>query len=394
MRPLSWNTGIRAAVLLGGAVLMASGGAAQKPASIKELEKKIRTSKKDLKQIDEQIKSLENEGERLRLSESSLEKTLKELDSKIETSTRKQVRQKKSIRETEGRMKNLQGQAAVLSSEGRMWENVAAADLNAYHTKALFPERLSGHPMRARVLRAMLALRIEQIRDTHSRRVVLVDKEKDMAASREKLVRMKTELESEITGQKKSKTEKGELYKTTQGRRVITEAEARKLKETREELEKLIGKLAKKKEKTLAAQREEDLLKKSFQERRGNLPWPAEGIVTAHFGRQKHPDLDITVISNGIKIKTAAGQTVKAVAKGTVVFASDFRSYGLTVIVDHGGETFSVYGLLGDISVKEGEKVAAGKALGEAGEENPAQIYFELKSQGRSENPLLWLQAK
>lgn len=394
MRPLSWSAGIRAAALLGGAVLMAGSGAAQKSTSVKELEKKIRAGKKDMKQIDEQIKSLENEGERLRLSESYLEKTLKELDSKIETSTRKQVRQKKSIRETEGRMKNLQGQAAVLSNEGKMWENVAAADLNAYHASAIFPQRLSGHPMRARVLRAALALRIEQIRDTHSRRVVLQEKEKDLSASREKLVRMKTELESEITGQKKSKAEKGEIYKTTQGRRVIAEQEASKLKETREELEKLIGKLADKKEKTLAAQREEDLIKKSFQERRGNLPWPAEGIVTARFGRQKHPDLNITVISNGIKIKTAAGQTVKAVAKGTVVYASDFRSYGLTVIVDHGGETFSVYGLLGDISVKEGENVAVGKTLGTAGDENPSQIYFELKNQGRSENPLLWLETK
>ena len=394
MRPWSSSAAARTTVLLCGALLAASAAKAQKPSSIRELDKKIRAGKKDLKQIDDQIKNLESEGERLRQNESSLERTLKELDAKIENSTRRQVRQKISIRETEGRMKALQSQASVLSNEGRMWENVAVADVNAYHVKALFPQRLTGHPMRRRVLRAVLALRIEQIQDTRSRQVVLAGKEKDLAASKEKLVRMKTEMENEMSGQKRSKADKGELYKTTQGRRVIAEAEARKLKETREELEKLIGKLAERKEKTLAAQREEDLLKRSFRERRGNLPWPAEGAVTARFGRQKHPDLDITVISNGIKIKTSPGQAVKSVAKGTVVYASDFRSYGRTVIVDHGGETFSVYGLLGDITVKEGEKVASGKALGTAGDENPPQIYFELKNQGRSENPLLWLQAK
>jgi septal ring factor EnvC (AmiA/AmiB activator) len=391
MRPLSWNDGIRTAALLCGAVLMTGNVVAKKPVSVKELEKKILSEKKDLKQIDEQIKSLEGEGEQLRLSESSLEKTLKDLDSTIETSTRKQVRQKISIREMEGRVKFLRDQAAVLSNEGRMWENVAVADLNVYHVKAVFPERIASYPMRARVLGAALALRIEQIEDTHSRRVVLKGKEKDVSASHEKLVRIKTELEDEIKSQKKSKSEKRKLYKTTQGRRIIAEQEVRKLKETREELEKLIGKLVEKKKKSLAAQREENLLKKSFQERRGNLPWPVEGEVTASFGRQKHPDLKIIVISNGIKIKTAASQPVKAVAKGTVVYASDFRSYGLTVIVDHGGKNFSVYGLLGDISVKESESVAAGSVLGTVGDENPPQIYFEFKNQGQSENPLLWL---
>jgi len=59
--------------------------------------------------------------------------------------------------------------------------------------------------------------------------------------------------------------------------------------------------------------------------------------------------------------------------------------------VDHGGDTYSVYGLLGNILVKEGKKIAAGSAIGTATADVNSQIYFEFRSQGKAENPLLWL---
>ena len=275
-----------------------------------------------------------------------------------------------------------------------MWEDAAFTDLRSYHTQVLFPQRLETHPMEAWVLRALLKAKINQMKDVHLKRTMTLEREVELAKSKQKLVRIKAELEEEIQKQKKSKAEKSLLHKTTQGKRIIAEQEVQRLNETREELEKLISSLSEKRKKTLAEQREAELAKKSFHERRGNLPWPAEGTVVSHFGRQIHPDLNITVIHNGIKIKVAPQSPVKAVEKGTVIYASDFRSYGPTVIVDHGGDTFSVYGLLGDISVQEGERVVPGKQIGTASEDGNAQIYFELKNQGRSENPLLWLSGR
>ena len=391
MERFSLNAGVKSACAAAATAILAAGAVMARPDPLQDLDKKMRTSKKDLKQIEDKIRTLEDEGERLRKSESSINKTIKELESKIENSTRRQVQQKRTIRETEARVSRLQEQTAVLSTEGKMWEQVVFADLKTYHTRAVFPARLSRSPMEERVLRSVIALRIEQIKDTHSRRQALQEKEKDLTVSKTKLVKARAEMEQEISVQKKSKDEKRDMLKTTQGKRLIAEQEAQKLKETREELEKLIGGLADKKKKTLAAQREAELLKKSFDERRGTLPWPLTGPVTVTFGRHKHPDLNITVISNGIKIKAAANEPVKSVAKGTVVYSSDFRSYGRTVIVDHVGYTFSVYGLLGDLTVKEGEKVAPGKIIGTAPDETASQIYFEIKNRGRSENPLNWL---
>ncbi len=359
--------------------------------SVKELNKKIRSHKKNLEQIDDQIKSLENEGERLKQDEDSLSRTIKTIENDIERSNKKQAAQRRTILETESKVKQTKQQIALLSDEGKMWENAVFSDMKNYHQAVIFPQRLARNPMQAWVLRAAVALRAEQMKDTHSKIAFTQDKERDLLRSKEKLVRVRSELEAEIVREKKTKEEKARLHKTTQGKRLIAQAEVQRLNDTREALEKLIGSLAEKKKETLTAQREAELAKKSFHERRGNLPWPSAGAVTATFGRQKHPDLNIMVIHNGIKIKAPLGEAVKAVEKGTVIYASDFRSYGQTVIIDHGGNTFSVYGLLGSIRVKEGEKVPSGREIGTAPEEEPSQIYFELKNQGRSENPLLWL---
>ncbi len=366
-------------------------GTAVQAESVRELNKKIKTHKKNLEQIDEQIKSLEDEDTRLKKDADFLEKTIKKIENDIDKSNKKQVAQRRRISETESQIRQMKQQISLLTDEGRMWENTIFTDLKSYHQEIAYPQRMVHRPMEAWILRAAVALRVEQMKDTHSKIVFSQDKERQLAQSKENLVKMKSELEGEIARQKKIKEEKARLHKTTLGKRLIAQGEVQRLNETRDALEKLIGNLAAKKEKTLTEQREAELAKKSFHERRGNLPWPVEGTVTVPFGHRKHPDLNIMVIHNGIKIKTQQGVPVKAVEKGTVIYASDFRSYGQTVILDHGGNTFSVYGLLGDISVKEGEKVTAGRGIGTTGEDEPSQIYFELKNQGRSEDPLLWL---
>ena len=126
---------------------------------------------------------------------------------------------------------------------------------------------------------------------------------------------------------------------------------------------------------------------------RGSLPWPVEGKVLAGFGRRKHPRFDTYTIHNGLEIEAAPGTPVRAVHEGTVVFADRFRGYGLLVVVDHGGKHHSLYGHLGEAAVAPGQPVAAGAVLGTAGDgggEGPG-LYFEMRYQGRAEDPADWL---
>jgi murein hydrolase activator len=84
---------------------------------------------------------------------------------------------------------------------------------------------------------------------------------------------------------------------------------------------------------------------------------------------------------------------VRAVHGGRVVFAERFRGYGLMVVVDHGGKHHSLYAQLADVQVAAGQQVEAGTLLGSAdpaGPDGPG-VYFEMRYQGRPEDPEGWL---
>jgi septal ring factor EnvC (AmiA/AmiB activator) len=126
---------------------------------------------------------------------------------------------------------------------------------------------------------------------------------------------------------------------------------------------------------------------------RGSLPWPVEGPVRAGFGRRKHPRFETYTVHNGVEIAAAAGAPVRAVHAGRVVFAERFRGYGLMVVVDHGAKHHSLYAQLGTVEVAPGDAVAAGQVVGHAdsGGSEGASVYFEMRYQGRPEDPEGWL---
>ena len=126
---------------------------------------------------------------------------------------------------------------------------------------------------------------------------------------------------------------------------------------------------------------------------RGSLPWPVEGRVRAGFGRRKHPRFDTYTVHNGLEIESAPDAEVRAVHEGRVVFAERFRGYGLMVVVDHGGKHHSLYAQLAEVLVAPGQDVEAGTVLGTADPAGPAGpgVYFEMRYQGRPEDPADWL---
>lgn len=126
---------------------------------------------------------------------------------------------------------------------------------------------------------------------------------------------------------------------------------------------------------------------------RGALPWPASGIVTGHFGRQRTTRFGTEVARSGIEISMAEGQSVHAVHEGTVAYADQFTGYGDLVIVDHADGIYSLYGYLSSIDVTRGQRVEARTPIGASGRNpsgNPA-LYFELRVDGKPVDPLQWL---
>ena len=83
---------------------------------------------------------------------------------------------------------------------------------------------------------------------------------------------------------------------------------------------------------------------------RGALDWPVAGRVTAAFGGPPRPG---GVARNGIEIGAPEGAPVTVVHPGTVDYADAFSGFGNLVIVDHGGNYYSLYGYLGSVHVMQ-----------------------------------------
>lgn len=138
------------------------------------------------------------------------------------------------------------------------------------------------------------------------------------------------------------------------------------------------------------------------------LAVPLSGPVTSGFGYRKHPsdgqvrfhygvdigvlrDADGQVSSDG---QVSANSEVGAVAEGTVEAVGDSTSYGRYVILSHPQGVESLYAHLEEVSVTDGEQVAAGQSLGTVGSTGNATgecLHLELIVNGDYVNPEYYL---
>ena len=127
----------------------------------------------------------------------------------------------------------------------------------------------------------------------------------------------------------------------------------------------------------------------------GKLDWPIDGSIIYRFGRVVNPN-NTTTRWNGIGIAASSGTEVKSVSSGEVVLADVMGTYGNTVIVQHGGGDYSVYGSLSNMAVGKGARVTKGQIIGSIGATDPSlppHLHFEIRHGGPAVDPLDWLRA-
>ena len=129
----------------------------------------------------------------------------------------------------------------------------------------------------------------------------------------------------------------------------------------------------------------------------GRLDWPVEGSIIYQFGRLVNPN-NTTIRWDGIGIAAPEGTPVKTVAAGVVALVNEsLGTYGRTVIIQHGGNDYSIYSSLGKITVAKGTKVAKGDVIGTVGKSDPdmePHLHFEMRPGQRAVDPLEWLRSR
>ena len=156
------------------------------------------------------------------------------------------------------------------------------------------------------------------------------------------------------------------------------------LKEDRQQLQQLLIEI----ERSLADHLD-DVDAPLIAKRKGDLSWPIKGKLTLKFGSQKS-----TLSRDGIFISSALGQPVKVVHDGRVVFSEWLRGYGLLLIVDHGEGYLSLYGHNQSLLRNTGDWVQAGDTVsltGSSGGYDQSGLYFSMRRDGKSFDPIGWL---
>jgi len=131
-----------------------------------------------------------------------------------------------------------------------------------------------------------------------------------------------------------------------------------------------------------------------FAAAKGSLPLPARGTIAQSFDQL----LATGQKSKGITIETLKGATVIAPHEGRVVFAGNFRTYGLLLIIDHGEGYHTLLAGMENINGVVGQWILKGEPVGqmaasETSSNSRQKLYVEFRQQGKPINPAPWIMA-
>jgi septal ring factor EnvC (AmiA/AmiB activator) len=133
--------------------------------------------------------------------------------------------------------------------------------------------------------------------------------------------------------------------------------------------------------------------KSNFAATNGKLPWPLKGgKIVRDYGVQKNQNLNTLTMNYGIDIKAAASKEVIAVAEGVVSSIKWLPSYGAVIIITHPNNFRTVYAKLGEIYVKENDKVSQGSVIATVGQSIDGNIlHFQIWNERSVEDPMDYL---
>jgi murein DD-endopeptidase MepM/ murein hydrolase activator NlpD len=120
--------------------------------------------------------------------------------------------------------------------------------------------------------------------------------------------------------------------------------------------------------------------------------WPAQGAVSATFGRREDPfGRGGNEWHSGLDITGDRGQPVFATAGGVIEFAGWNGDYGNMVAIDHSFGLVTRYAHLSTMFVRPGDRVERGQTIGQIGTTGRVtgpHLHYELLVNGQLADPL------
>ena len=366
----------------------------------------LQAEQRKLQQTQKQLKEERERAAAARARETSLLAELEEIERRLAAKQRDVARLEARIRKAQNDVQMLRGEISRLERQRAGQMNALARRLRVmYRVHAqggALPVILSGEDPVTRAvavrhlasLAALDARLIQEYRVTSDR---LADRKGKEEAQQQELAGLHED----------AKREQAEVDREVAKRRVILA----KVRDERAYHERMVGELTEASHRLEAFIRELQAKQRKlaripppkggieapaigFGALKGRLPWPTEGKIVTGFGAQVHPRFGTRTFRNGVDIEAAVGREVLAVHGGHVIYTGWFKGYGNLIIVDHGNEYYTLYAHIADIEAKEGDDVRQGQRIGTVGDTGSLagpRLYFEVRYQGRPQDPEQWL---
>ena len=122
---------------------------------------------------------------------------------------------------------------------------------------------------------------------------------------------------------------------------------------------------------------------------------PVEGCVTSPFGvKRLHNGKPTGEFHGGVDQRTPAGEPIRAIADGKIVYAQKFNVLGNAVGIDHGQGLGSMFLHMSKLEVAPGALVKRGDVLGYAGSTGRStgpHLHWVVYANGVNVNPAQWV---
>jgi len=375
-------------------------------ASQTKREDPLQSEQKKLQQTQKRLKEEREKAAAARARETSLLAELEEIERRLAEKQAEVARLAARIRRTQSDIAALRGDIARLESQRTNEEEALARLLRVMyrvHTQGgALPLILSGddpvtRATAVRHLASLAALDARLIREYRGTWERVADRKGREEARQQELATLHADAQREQAEVDREAAKRRTLLAKVGDERAYHERMVGELTEASRRLEAFIQELQDKQRKLAKAPPPKARVEPpgvGFGSLRGRLPWPTIGRIVAPFGAQVHPRFGTRTFRNGVDIEAAEGTDVTAVYGGHVIYTGWFKGYGNLIIVDHGTEYYTLYAHIAEIEVKEGEDVRQGQRIGTVGDTASLagpRLYFEVRYQGKPQNPVEWL---
>lgn len=117
---------------------------------------------------------------------------------------------------------------------------------------------------------------------------------------------------------------------------------------------------------------------------------PVEGEIVLAYRWQEDTKDKQKYWQDGIEYKVAAESKIKASSTGKVKSIAQTAEKGTMLVLAHANDIETVYGYLGEVMVKEGDRVTQGQVIASSGTKinsDVPMLYFGMREKGISVNP-------